>query len=60
MAEIADRPMWPPGAEIAAQAFQAFELWCEAHAEELQDLDILEKVERYPVHIHHRGNENHD
>jgi len=22
-----DRPLWPPGAEIAAQAFDAFDAW---------------------------------
>lgn len=25
---IYDRPMWPPGAESAAQAFEAFDAWC--------------------------------
>jgi hypothetical protein len=35
------------GWEIAAEAFAAFDKWCDEHEEELKDMDILQKVDAY-------------
>jgi len=43
---MADRPMHPPAAELAAQAYDAFGAWVAAH-EEVQDLDLLDQIEAY-------------
>lgn len=40
---VYDRPFWPPGAEIAAQAFDAFAEWCIDHPNDC----ILKQVEEY-------------
>lgn len=41
---MADRPFWPPGAEIAAQAFQAFDEWLVERGECLGTRDVLEQA----------------
>lgn len=41
------RPFWPPGAEIAAQTFEAYEKWEREHSLALADMDILERVYLY-------------
>jgi hypothetical protein len=40
---VYDRPQWPPGAEIAAQAFDAFADWCIDHPNDC----VLKQVEEY-------------
>ena len=40
---VYDRPMWPPGVEIAAQAFDAFSDWCIGHPNDC----VLKQVEEY-------------
>lgn len=42
----ARRPMWPPGVEIQAQAYDAFETWRQEHDPE-GDRDILEMIDLY-------------
>lgn len=46
MTYIYDRPMWPPGAEITAQAFDAFQAWREM-VDPDGDRSVLELVEEY-------------
>lgn len=41
-----DRPFWPPGSEIAAQAFDAFEAWRREHDPD-GEIGILELVQAY-------------
>lgn len=41
------RPMWPPGAEIAAQAFEKFSAWEERWSEDLVDIEITDRATIY-------------
>jgi hypothetical protein len=41
-----NRPLWPPGAEIMAQAYEAFDAWCSEHDPD-GDMDISELATRY-------------
>jgi hypothetical protein len=43
---MADRPFWPPGAEITAQAWDAFDQW-RAKRDPDGDMDLLEAVWAY-------------
>jgi hypothetical protein len=43
---VTDRPAWPPGAEIQAQAYDAFEIWRREYDPD-GDRDIFEMVELY-------------
>ena len=40
---VCDRPLWPPGVEIAAQAFDAFATWCVEHPSDC----IIKQVEEW-------------
>lgn len=40
MTQRQDRPMWPPAAEIAAQAFDAFDRWCRQVDRRDKDMDL--------------------
>lgn len=53
-----DRPMWPPGAEIAAQAFQAFEIWRQKiDPEGEQDiLDLIDTYNKYNAGMYNKHN----
>jgi hypothetical protein len=49
---MCDRPLWPPGAEIAAQAFDDFAEWCLAHPDDC----VLKQSEFYADDVGwHRG-----
>jgi hypothetical protein len=42
---VNDRPLWPPGAEIAAQAFDAFDAWRRAFDPEGEmDIVVLSRI----------------
>jgi hypothetical protein len=42
---MCDRPLWPPGAEIAAQCFDHFTAWETRWCEELEEVDdIMERA----------------
>ena len=47
------RPMWPPGAEIAAQAFDAYAAWEHKWSEDLEGFD--DPYERASAYSHMRG-----
>lgn len=42
----ASRPMWPPGAEIQAQAYDAFDAWRKVRDPD-GDLSILDAIDLY-------------
>lgn len=46
MNQVHDRPMWPPAAEIQAQAYDAFEAWRQEHDPD-GELDLFEAIDRY-------------
>jgi len=39
--------METPGQKIAREAFDAFDKWCQEHLEELEDLTIEQRVDKY-------------
>jgi hypothetical protein len=41
---MSDRPFWPPGSEIAAQAFDKFDTWMARWPDDLVDLDTHERA----------------
>lgn len=47
-APAADRPMHPPGAEIAAQAWDAFDQWLETRVPDGREFDLYELALEYP------------
>jgi hypothetical protein len=49
-----DRPFWPPGAEITAQAWDAFDRWREKHDPD-GDMDLLESIWVYADYYGSQG-----
>jgi hypothetical protein len=41
-----ERPLWPPGAEIMAQAYDAFDVWCRERDPD-GDMDVIELATEY-------------
>ena len=41
-----DRPFWPPGAEITAQAFDAFQAWIDIR-DPYGDRELLDLIHEY-------------
>jgi hypothetical protein len=39
--------METPGQKIVIEAFEAFDKWCLDHADELEDLTVEQKVDKY-------------
>lgn len=45
---MSDRPHWPPGAEITAQAYDMFDAWERKWSDDLEGVDsIMERVAIY-------------